>query len=97
MTYIHCLTLSVLEIVRPFMSQLKQRVRDIFFAIKHTRHFRLDSEYETPINCWIYMNIYGIVVGVTACEVITLQMERMGVSHSIFYILMYKLAIVVEI
>lgn len=43
------------------------------------------------------MNIYGIIVGVTACEVITLQMERMDVSHSIFYILMYKLAIVVEI
>lgn len=69
----------------------------IFFAIKHTCHFRLDSEYEPPMNCWICMNIYGIIVGVTACEVITLQMERMDVSHSIFYILMYKLAIVVEI
>lgn len=43
------------------------------------------------------MNIYGIIVRVTACEVITLEMERMDVSHSIFYILMYKLAIVVVI
>lgn len=43
------------------------------------------------------MNIYGIVVGVTACEVIALQMGRMDVSHSTFYILMYKLAIVLEI
>lgn len=42
------------------------------------------------------MNIYGIIVGV-AYEVIALQTERMDVSHSIFYILMYKLAIVVEI
>lgn len=43
------------------------------------------------------MNIYGIVVGVTACEVIALQLGRMDVSHSTFYILMYKLAIVLEI
>lgn len=43
------------------------------------------------------MNIYGIVVGVTACEVIALQMGRMDVSHSTFYILTYKLAIVLEI
>lgn len=43
------------------------------------------------------MNIYGIIVGVTACEVITLQIERMDVSHNVFYNLMYKLAIVVEI
>lgn len=43
------------------------------------------------------MNIYGIVVGVTACEVIALQMGRMDLSHSTFYILMYKLAIVLEI
>lgn len=49
------------------------------------------------MNCWICMNIYGIVVGVTACEVIALQMGRMDVSHSTFYILMYKLAIVLEI
>lgn len=69
----------------------------IFFAIKHTCHFRLDSECVLHMNCWICMNIYGIVVGVTACEVITLQIERMDVSHGIFYNLMYKLAIVVEI
>lgn len=43
------------------------------------------------------MNIYGIIVGVTACEVIALQMGRMDVSHGIFYILVYKLAIVLEI
>lgn len=43
------------------------------------------------------MNIYEIIVGVTACEVITLQIERMDVSHRIFYNLMYKLAIVVDI
>ena len=43
------------------------------------------------------MNIYGILVGVTACEVITLQIEGADVSHGIFYILMYKLAIVVAI
>lgn len=49
------------------------------------------------MNCWICINIYGIIVGVTACEVITLQIEGMDVSQSIFYILMYKLAIVVEI
>lgn len=43
------------------------------------------------------MNIYEIIVGVTACEVITLQIEKMDVSHGIFYNLMYKLAIVVDI
>ncbi len=94
MTYIHCLTLSAVGIAQPFMSHII--VRDIF-AIKRTCHFRLDTEYVPPMNCWICINIYGTIVGVTACEVITLHIERMDVSHSIFYNLMYKLAIVVEI
>lgn len=40
------------------------------------------------------MNIYGIIVGVRTCEIITLQIERMNVSHNIFQNIMYKLAIV---
>lgn len=85
MTYIHCLSLSAVGILLPSVSHIKYRVRDIF-AIKHTCHFRLDSEYVPLLNYWICMNIYGIVAGVTACEVITLQMERMDVSHTIFYV-----------
>lgn len=96
MTHIHCLTLSAEGTVKPFTTRIKLRVRDIF-AIKHTCHFRADREYVPPMNCWICMNIYGIIVGVTACEVITLQIERMDVSQSIFYNLMYKLAIVVGV
>lgn len=38
-----------------------------------------------PMNCLIHMNIYGIIVGVRACEVIILQMERMDVSHCIHF------------